>query len=409
MKSKQSLYKIPPGNFKEFVQVPTSKSVSNRLLILAAITPGEVTINDLGDSTDVNTLLRLLEELGLVISRDKNQVVIKNSFPDCEEVTDQPIRLETGDGGTTNRFLSQLLALGKNKYQLISTEKFKERPNQIAVDLIKSCDGNARLGEESEDFWIELQGPIKEGGEVEVDCRFTTQYLTAWLILQSRLAIKISSKNLHASSDYVEMTKSLVKQLKDGEKEFTVPIDFSSASYPVVFASCLGSVTIKGCFGVDPYQPDGAVIKYVEQMGAKVSWEVEGLHIESRKLQPLDVSCSAHPDLVPSLVFLALFADGETKLRDLGVLEFKESNRVAEICKILDKIEANYDYDNLSKQLTIYGAFKGSKKFEFNLPADHRMIMLASMICRAFKGGTVDNAHHVAKSYQGFFQDLLSK
>ena len=158
MKSKQSLYKIPSGNFKESVQVPTSKSVSNRLLILAAITPGEVTINDLGDSTDVNTLLRLLEELGLVISRDKNQVVIKNSFPDCEKESNKPIRLETGDGGTTNRFLSQLLALGKNKYQLISTEKFKERPNQIAVDLIKSCDGIARLGEESEDFWIELQG-----------------------------------------------------------------------------------------------------------------------------------------------------------------------------------------------------------------------------------------------------------
>ena len=66
--------------------------------------------------------------------------------------------------GTTNRFLSQLLALGKNKYQLISTEKFKERPNQIAVDLIKSCDGIARLGEESEDFWIELQG-LKLKGE----------------------------------------------------------------------------------------------------------------------------------------------------------------------------------------------------------------------------------------------------
>ena len=107
-------------------------------------------------------------------------------------------------------------------------------------------------------------------------------------------------------------------------------------------------VTIKGCYGVDPYQPDGMVIKYVEQMGAKVSWEVEGLHIQSGKLSPLDISCSSHPDLVPSLVFLrdlALFvkSDGETKLRDLGVLEFimlimSKSYRVLEICKILDCI-----------------------------------------------------------------------
>ena len=74
-------------------------------------------------------------------------------------------------------------------------------------------------------FGLNCKG-IKGGREVEVDCRFTTQYLTAWLILQSRLDIKISSKNLHASSDYVEMTKSLVKQLKDGEKNLPSQLIF---------------------------------------------------------------------------------------------------------------------------------------------------------------------------------------
>ena len=95
----------------------------------------------LGTSSDVDTLLRLLGEVGLEIFKNKNSVVIKNSFPACEKISDQVIKLHAGDGGTTNRFISQLLALGKNKYQLISTEKFKERPNQVAVDLINSCGG----------------------------------------------------------------------------------------------------------------------------------------------------------------------------------------------------------------------------------------------------------------------------
>ncbi|TNF00199.1 MAG: hypothetical protein EP326_06820, partial [Deltaproteobacteria bacterium] len=103
------------------INVPTSKSHANRMLVLASISKNPVTIHNLPKSTDVQTMLRCLQDIGLKLKISEESVDVLNSFPECEKGEDI-VSLLTGDGGTTNRFLMPLLARGKKKYQMNMAE-----------------------------------------------------------------------------------------------------------------------------------------------------------------------------------------------------------------------------------------------------------------------------------------------
>ena len=138
MNSKQSTLNIKPGNFKSEIELPYSKSYANRALAIASVVKGTFVVKNLATSSDVQTMISCLRQVGLDIVESGNRVEIKNSFPECEQVTSDIIKINTGDGGTTNRILLGILSLGKNTYELCSTEKFKERPNEEAFTALGS-------------------------------------------------------------------------------------------------------------------------------------------------------------------------------------------------------------------------------------------------------------------------------
>ena len=137
---KESIYNVMPSSFSKEMIVPTSKSHGNRLLILAAICKGETILQDLPFSTDVIMMLASLRTIGLEIEGNHQKLIIKNSFPECEKLSSSPIILETGDGGTTNRFLIPLLSLGRNTYQVEPSEKMRERPMEELYNVLKKHD-----------------------------------------------------------------------------------------------------------------------------------------------------------------------------------------------------------------------------------------------------------------------------
>ena len=100
---------VSANPFKKIVNIPTSKSYANRILILASLCPKEVSIKNLPQSTDVVKLISCLKKVGVLFQEEGNITKVINSFPDCETDDDDPILLETGDGGTTNRFLLSFL------------------------------------------------------------------------------------------------------------------------------------------------------------------------------------------------------------------------------------------------------------------------------------------------------------
>lgn len=407
MNSERSVLKIEPGNYRNKVSMPFSKSYANRALAIAALTPGEFKVQNIASSSDVKKMVELLKKIGLDLIEEADCITIKNSFPECEISSDEVIRLETGDGGTTNRILLGILSRGKNTYELISTEKFKDRPNQEGFNILEKLGVITYLPGNLEPSWIRFQGPAKPISELEVNCEETTQFYTAFKVYELLDEINVKPTNLKTSKKYVAITDALVHHARENN-EIKIPIDFSSASYPIVFGSVKNEITIENCDQIDSLQADSAVIDIVNRAGGSVHLkEGVGLVIKPSKLVGFEVDCSDFPDLVPSLVFLALNSSGKSILRNVSVLRHKESDRLEEILRITELIGAQVLLDSALDELIVHGDFCLEDEVSFNLPADHRMIMLAAMILRAYGiTGEVDNTNHVKKSYPNFFEDL---
>ncbi|MCR9204530.1 MAG: hypothetical protein NXH75_08140, partial [Halobacteriovoraceae bacterium] len=267
--------------FDKTIQVPSSKSYANRLLILAAINPRPIEVLNLPLSSDVETMISCLREIGLVINETKNGVLVKNSFPECEK-EEEPLVLDTKDGGTTNRFLVPFLARGKRKYILEPEGHMRDRP---MADLLFSLNSlEVKTSYNKGDDWITVQGPIV-GEKVEVECSKTTQFLTGIALALSDTEIEVIPKNLTVSLPYWELTKELLKWGKSEKNKYVNPVDYSSLSYPLALAAVTGKVLITNCNEIDPNQADSMFLSVLKEMGARVEFSKEGLLCEKNDLK----------------------------------------------------------------------------------------------------------------------------
>ncbi len=141
MNLKNSHFSVEKINsFRKKIEIPSSKSYANRALVLGALIGEHFKVSNVPTSSDVQNLLKCLKQIGLNIIEINNDVIFSNSFPSCEIETNEIITLNTGDGGTTNRFLMALLALGKNTYELVPTEKMIDRPMTELVEVLRELD-----------------------------------------------------------------------------------------------------------------------------------------------------------------------------------------------------------------------------------------------------------------------------
>lgn len=392
------------------LDVPSSKSWANRMLILASLSRDEITLRNLPKSTDVINMIQALRKVGLEIEElGPGEVKVKNSFPECELESEKIVSLETGDGGTTNRFLVPLLARGKNTYEIIPGGKLKERPQHELVDILKKLNVSVEEGLASNPWWIRLKGPIESSlSKIEIDCKDSTQFASAALMALWNSGVEIEYKNLETSVRYLEMTEDLIKTFSSGETEFAVPIDFSSAGYPIALGCLFGKVKIKNFYEIDTFQADSKFIEILKSSGGRIS-ENEGLLIEKSDLLGASLDCSMFPDLVPTLAFVFAYARGETRLRNIEVLIHKESNRLEEILTLFKLFEIEHKYDEAKDELLIVGRETTiSHEVEYKAPDDHRMVMVGYLFMRFNAGGTLHNAVHVKKSFPNFFEVMES-
>ncbi|MCP4912768.1 MAG: hypothetical protein GY909_06590 [Oligoflexia bacterium] len=402
MSSENLSYKVSHSEFVKELEVPFSKSYGNRVLILASLKKEPVTIEYLPTSTDVETMITCLKQIGIEIIKEDNRLFIKNSFPECEISSDEVITLETGDGGTTNRFLIAMLALGKNKYKIIPKEKMIDRP----MDELWRCFDLCQVQNSKEkDHWL-VKGPYQYTGKLEVDCSETTQILSG---LQMALSlddnIDVVPKELSASKKYHEMTEQLIKEIKE-ENTFRVPIDFSSLGYPLALASTLGEVKVTNFRKIDHYQPDSIFISILMNMGANVTMSEEGIHVKKPEdfLRPISMDCSSCPDLVPTLAFVCSYANGVSTLSGLEILKHKESDRVEGILTCLKAFNVPHKYNDETFELIINGPAKKTDPVELTPERDHRMVMMSYMFMRINSGGVLNNSDCVDKSFSNFYQ-----
>lgn len=405
MNLENSLYKVEPGSFHAEIELPTSKSYANRALIIGAIRGGGFRINYLPQSTDVQTMLDCLEQVGLKIHRSNSSVSFLNSFPSCESETHSDvIDLKTGDGGTTNRFLIALLSRGKKSYRFFPSEKMSERPME---DLLRPLrDLNVEVSTNQSGAWITIKGPANmlKSSKLEIDCGKSTQFASAMMLAFSSLPLTIVPVNVKASETYLEMTKAILNESLN-KNSLDVPVDFSSLGYPLALALVEGEVFFKNCHAQDAYQADAAFIEIAKDSGADIEWTSKGLRASSKKrLKPFNIDGSRFPDLVPTLVFLASQIDGESVLTNLSVLRHKESDRLEELMTLMRTLEIPFQFDESRAEMKIKGRVKSVGPAALVTARDHRMVMTAYLFLRAGGGGTVAHADCVNKSFPEFFQ-----
>ncbi|CAA7391709.1 unnamed protein product [Spirodela intermedia] len=407
------------------VKLPGSKSLSNRILLLAALSEGTTVVENLLYSDDVQYMLAALKTLGLDVEDDSalKRAVVGGSF-------------SGGNAGTAMRPLTAAVtaAGGNSRYILDGVPRMRERPIGDLVDGLKQlgADVDCILGTNCPPVVINANGGLP-GGKVKLSGSISSQYLTA-LLMAAPLAlgdVEIEIIDKLISIPYVEMTLKLMERfgvtvdhsdswdrflVKGGQKYKSpgnafVEGDASSASYFLAGAAVTGgTVTVEGC-GTSSLQGDVKFAEVLEMMGAKVTWTENSVTVTGpprsasagKHLKAVDVNMNKMPDVAMTLAVVALFADGPTAIRDVASWRVKETERMIAICTELRKlgatVEEGPDYCVITPPERLNVA-------AIDTYDDHRMAMAFSLAACADVPVTIKDPSCTRKTFPDYFEVL---
>ncbi len=377
------------------IVLPASKSHANRFLILAARRGAGTRIRQLPESDDVQLLLRALRDIGLDV-RGEMDVVFHNSFPACETASDQTLVLNVGEGGTTARFLAALVSKGRRSYILRTTGRLALRPWAELLDVLKNAGAEVRW--QGNDLTI--KGPVDVTRlPKEISAARSTQFASALRLAFAIDGYHVTPTMLSSSRPYWDMTEESAVAIEAGD--VNVPLDWSSAAYPLVFAAVAKQKLILPGLVPDG-QADRAVYDLLASRGA-AKFLADGIYGQGLgDRRPLQMSVLACPDLVPALAFLAAHLEGVSELSGVDVLRHKESDRLAAVIALLQQCGVAVEHDEKEDVLKITGGIQ-SGPWDLQVPADHRLVMTAALFLRAHNGGRLPHPDAVRKSFPNFF------
>lgn len=420
------------GKAQGTVLLPGSKSISNRILLLAALAEGVTEIHDLLASDDTARMLDALSRLGITVTQtDKNDYTVTGSkgiFPIKEA------DLFLGNAGTAFRPLVAVLSLMKGHYRLSGVPRMHERPIADLVDALRQLGANisyletpgfppleikpAALREQDGTHTVTVKG--------EVSSQFLTGLLMALPLSGKRSVITVSGTLI--SQPYIELTLAQMRHFgvqveHSNWQQFVIPAqqqyhspgrifvegDASSASYFLAAGAIgLGPVRVQGV-GRDSVQGDIRFAAALELMGAKISmgdnWieaSSAASHDKIKSLRAIDLDCNHIPDAAMTLAVTALFAEGATTLRNIASWRLKETDRLAamstELRKLGATVEEGADYLRITPPA--HGLIPNAAIDTYD---DHRMAMCFAL---ASLGAPVriNDPGCVAKTFPDYFE-----
>ena len=444
---------LPPLNYANgTVVLPGSKSISNRVLLLAALSEGTTLVHDLLDSDDTQVMLTALAQLGCKIIKSGSTVEITglgHSNSASSSMASLPsAKLYMGNAGTAMRPLTAALALlasGSTEFELSGVPRMHERPIGDLVDGLRQLgcqidylgqDGYPPLRIKAAKSF-QLNEPIKVRGDV------SSQFLTALLLALPLVAtqdIVIEVQGELISKPYIDITLNLlarfgIKVQRDGWQKFTIPAkshyqspgsihveaDASSASYFIALGAINTPATdeiiskyalrIEGV-GADSIQGDIRFIDAAQAMGAVVNSGPNHLEISrgSWPLKAVDLDCNHIPDAAMTLAVMALYADGTTTLRNIASWRVKETDRIVAMATELRKLGATVvegaDFISITPPKTV----ADWKTDAIHTYDDHRVAMCFSLAAFNPAGLPIRilDPKCVAKTFPDYFEALFS-
>lgn len=424
------------------VKLPGSKSLSNRILLLAALAEGRTVVDNLLDSDDIHYMLGALKTLGLHVedNRTVQQAIVEGSgglFPVGKESKGE-IQLFLGNAGTAMRPLTAAVAAagGNSSYVLDGVPRMRERPIGDLVSGLKQLgsDVDCFLGTNCPPVRVVGKGGLP-GGKVKLSGSISSQYLTA-LLMAAPLAlgdVEIEIVDKLISVPYVEMTLKLMERfgvtvehsgnwdrfLIHGGQKYKSPGkayvegDASSASYFLAGAAVTGgTITVEGC-GTSSLQGDVKFAEVLEQMGAEVTWTENSVTVKGpqrdssrgKHLRAIDINMNKMPDVAMTLAVVALFADGSTAIRDVASWRVKETERMIAICTELRKLGATVEEGPDYCIITPPGKLNSTSIDTYD---DHRMAMAFSLAACADVPVTIKDPGCTRKTFPDYF-DVLKR
>jgi 3-phosphoshikimate 1-carboxyvinyltransferase len=407
------------------VRLPGSKSISNRVLLLAALSRGATRVRGLLDAEDTRVMLDALQKLDIDIDmRDFSCLVVNGAGG----IPRKKIDLFLGNAGTAFRPLTAALALSAGEYRLMGKPRMHARPIRDLVEPLRRI--GASIDYAGNDGFPPLAihpGRIRIDGSIPVRGDVSSQYLSALLMalpLAGGATVEIVGELI--SRPYVTITLNMMRKFGievrvNGWRSFDVPGfsyvapaeiyvegDASSASYFLAAGAIAGGpVRVLGV-GRDSIQGDVRFVEVLERMGAEVAFLENAIEVKGKggKLKAIDMDLNHIPDAAMTAAVMALFADGQSAIRNIGSWQVKETDRItamaAELRKLGAAVVEGPDF------LKITPPAKLNADVAIETYDDHRIAMCFSLAALGGVPVTINDPDCVAKTFPDYFNVLAS-
>jgi 3-phosphoshikimate 1-carboxyvinyltransferase len=421
------------------MQLPGSKSLSIRALLLAALSQGTTRLTGVLDSDDTQVMLAGLRQLGITIAHD----TAMNTYTiDGGGLKRNTADIFVGNSGLSIRTLAALLAASQGQFRLHGVPRMHERP---IADLVNSLSAiGAHIAYEKTIGYPPLlitgrnsnDSAIQTIPTIHVKGNASSQYLTGLLqiapLLSKQQSIKIAVDGELISKPYIDMTVQLMAEfgvivqrdtsqyasftIAQGSyyrspKDLTVEGDASSASY-FLAAGALGhhSLTVHGV-GRNSLQGDVQFAAFLESINVPITWTAHSITVQgrnSKRLPAFDRDFNHIPDAAMTAAILALFTDGRCVLRNIGSWRVKETDRLAAMATELRKIGALIEEGKDWLAITPPASLADFKTASIHTYDDHRMAMCFALLRFAGISITIEDPACVNKTFPDFFNVLES-
>lgn len=387
-------------------QLPASKSLSNRWLVINYLYGGKIDIQNLSTAEDTVLMYRLLQQLS--VGTDHNF--------DC------------GNAGTVARFITALFASQNGTFVVTGDERMKARPMAELIETMRDMGAEIHCLEGEGFLPLEIHGTRLSGGEVRLSGTQSSQFASALMlvapVMEQPLTLKFDT--VPASESYISMTCELLKacghsiwqhpleiSVKTTDKVYKISVsienDWSSAAYAynaVAFSPDM-SVFLPG-LDKGSVQGDSVAREWYSRIGVETTFVERGILLKNKMLKcenPLLFECSDNPDLVPPMVVACAGLGLEAVFRHVHTLNLKESERLSVLSKELSKLGCrNVATDD---SLYVYPS-QLSVKEQVKTYNDHRIAMSFATLACLFDGVDVENPDVVGKSFPNFWNEFLN-
>jgi 3-phosphoshikimate 1-carboxyvinyltransferase len=397
------------------VRPPGSKSITNRALVCAALADGVSVLRGALFAADTLAMMGAVAGLGAAVDRDEAVAVVSVRGAGAAAGR-SPARVDAAQSGTTSRFILPALALGAAEHVVDGDAQLRARPFGPLVDALAQLGVAVRALERDGHLPLAVRGPAR-GGPVALPGSISSQFLSGLLMAGPLMArgLEVSLTSPLVSAPYVRMTRAVMARFgveTDGVHvapgayapcELAVEPDASAASYFFAAAAITGGRVAVDGLGTDSIQGDVVFVDVLERMGARVERTPTRIVVTGTgSLHGVDVDMSEISDTAQTLAAVAAFAQTPTRVRGIGFIRAKETDRIgAIVCELARAgVDARADDDGF----TIVPAPLRPTRFETY--DDHRMAMSLALLGLRVAGIEITGPGCVAKTYPGYFADL---